>query len=376
MDHGGLDGRILRGILQHRFTTIPWLILDAGHANQALDSILKRPIDGWIGRFSDPGFLKQIESMGAPVVHLDAEEWVTHANGVWLDHRNIGAEMAAYYCDAAYATLMFASNSNHYEERERWRGFRDEARRRGRGSLWFRYDVGVMEDDSGHRHPRPETLKALMPTLPKPIGIGCANDNFALNFERTLEVSHQKIPDEIALIGVGNAPSMCDVGLPPLSSVDLPGERIGFEAAELLGRLMAGEPGPKEVRLVSPSGIVERQSSSCVALHDPLVAHAVSTMRQHLENPMSIQEIADQAGCTRKTLERRFQQVLDKSPGEQYRILRVDHARVLLKETDFQVKEVAHLCGYGKPDAFSKDFRHQTGVTPTRYRKENGPTFS
>jgi len=368
MDHGGLDGRILRGILQHRFTTIPWLLLDAGQTNQWFDQIVKRPIDGWIGRFDNQAFLKQVESMGAPIVHLDAEEMVTHANGIWVDHRKIGEKIANYYCDAAYATLLFASNSNRYDERERWQGFRDAAIKRGRGSLWFRYDIHFLVDEAGQQLKRPLYLKDLMPTLPKPIGIGCVDDLFALNYARTLEVTHQKIPDEIALIGVGNDPMICDISTPPLSSVDLPGEQIGFEAAELLGQLMMGEPAPTEVRMIPPSGIAERQSSSCVALNDPLVAHAVSIMRETINPPIPIPDIAALVGCTRKTLERKFQQALHKSPGQQYRDLRLEHARRLLRETEFQVQEIATLCGFGKADVFSKEFRKATERSPSEFR--------
>ncbi len=371
MEHGGLDGRILRGILQHRYTTVPWLLLYTGHSNQHLDYVLQRPIDGWIGRFEHPDFLKKIETFGSPIVHLEAEEMVTHANGIWVDHQKVGAEMAAYYCDAAYTTLLFASSSDQYFERERWRGFRDMAVARGRTCLWFRFDVPHLLDDKGQKHQRPDYLKDLMPTLAKPIGIGCSGDTFALHFARTLEVSHQKLPDEISLIGVGDDPMICDIASPPLSSVDIPGEQIGFEAAELLGSLMAGEDPPTVARMIPPSGIVERQSSSCVALNDPTVAHAVSLMREILNPPLSIPEIAEQTGCTRKTLERKFQQTLNKSPRQQYRELRLDHARRLLRETEFQIQEIAALCGFGKADVFSKEFKKATGTTPSEFRNLN-----
>lgn len=343
--------------------------MDAGHTSHFLEQVLQKPVDGWIGRFSNKKLLERIESIGAPVVHLDAEDMVTHAKGIWTDHLKIGEMMAEYYCKGAYTTLIFASHSGQHYEKERWFGFRNTASRFGVSSLWFRYDCMHLLTESGERIPRPRFLKDLMPTLPKPIGIACSDDNFALDYGRTLEVSQQKIPDEISLMGVGNDTMICDISNPPLSSVNLPGEQIGYEAAALLNRLMQGEAPPTHARLIPPSGIVERQSSNCVALHDQAVAHAVSIMRQDIQDPLSIPAISKRVGCTRKTLERKFQTALKKTPGEQYREIRLDHARLLLRETDLQIQEISNRCGFGKSDVFSKEFRKQTGVSPSDFRK-------
>jgi LacI family transcriptional regulator len=49
------------------------------------------------------------------------------------------------------------------------------------------------------------------------------------------------VPDEVAVIGIDNDPFLCELATPPLSSVDVGGERAGYEAAALLDRLMAGK---------------------------------------------------------------------------------------------------------------------------------------
>ena len=45
----------------------------------------------------------------------------------------------------------------------------------------------------------------------------------------------------VAVLGVDNDVTLCELADPPLSSIDQDLERIGYEAASLLDRLMAGE---------------------------------------------------------------------------------------------------------------------------------------
>ena len=78
--------------------------------------------------------------------------------------------------------------------------------------------------------------------LPRPLGIVACNDvrgHHVLDACRTLGLA---VPEEVAVVGVDNAETFCDLCDPPLSSVLPNAERIGFEAAALLDRLMRGEP--------------------------------------------------------------------------------------------------------------------------------------
>jgi len=368
----GMDGRILRGILQYRLTTIPWLLMEGGHSNSFLEELLENRLDGLIGRIDDPALLERLQQREIPLVHLSGEEWIRDSSGIWLDHEAVGRMMARYYCEAAYSSLLFATAADAYYERERWRGFHLEASRLGMPSLWYRSDIRELETQDGRRIPRPRFLKDLMPTLRKPTGVACSSDRYALDFIRTLQVSRQRIPEEIAVLGTGNDTSLCEIVYPPLSSVDLPGEQIGYEAAMLLDRLMSGDALPEQARMIGPSGIVERQSTSPIPLHDHQVAQAVSLMRENLSPLLTIQDLAELCGCSRKTLERKFQQALQKSPGQQYRELRLEHARRLLRETRLRIQEVAQHCGYGKADVFSKEFRRSSGLAPSEFRKEYG----
>ncbi len=48
------------------------------------------------------------------------------------------------------------------------------------------------------------------------------------------------MPDEVAVIGVDNDELVCDLSDPPLTSIALNTEKAGYEAAQLLDKMMAG----------------------------------------------------------------------------------------------------------------------------------------
>src|SRR5262249_14356410 len=123
-------------------------------------------------------------------------------------------------------------------------------------------------------------LAAWLQNLPKPVGVMAAHDLRALH---TLDACRRKgiaVPEQVAVIGVDNDETCCNVGDPPLSSVKLDLEEIGFTAAELLDRLMQGKSASKKLIALKPLGVVTRRSTDIVAVGDAITAQAVRYIRQ------------------------------------------------------------------------------------------------
>ena len=76
------------------------------------------------------------------------------------------------------------------------------------------------------------------------------------------------MPDEAAVLGVGNDEVYCDLSSIPLSSVRLDTYFIGYEAAAMLRRLMSGESAPLKPMLVPPVEVSTRRSTDVLALAD------------------------------------------------------------------------------------------------------------
>ncbi len=106
--------------------------------------------------------------------------------------------------------------------------------------------------------------------------------------------------------------------------------------------------------------------------HNRRLVEAVALMEQHLEEPLSLAEVARRSGVSPRQLQRLFEQQLDTSPRQWYLQLRLERARHLLTETDMDVLTVGLACGFTSGSSFSRAFRVQYGHSPRQTRRATG----
>jgi LacI family transcriptional regulator len=205
--------------------------------------------------------------------------------------------------------------------------------------------------------------------LPKPVGLMTCNDirgQQVLNACRAIGVA---VPDEVAVIGVDNDEVLCDLSDPPLSSVVPDTERIGYEAAALLARMMAGRKA-RPVISVEPAGIVTRRSTEVLAIEDRHIAGAVRFIREHACEGIDVGDVLQAVPLSRSVLERRFAAILGRSPKEEILRVRLDRAKQLLAQTDFSLPLIAEKVGLEHPEYLNVIFKRKTGTTPGKYRAQ------
>ena len=98
--------------------------------------------------------------------------------------------------------------------------------------------------------------------LPKPIAVMACNDDRGLQLLDACRRADVRVPDDVSVLGVDNDEILCGLSRPPMSSVDINVEEVGYCAAELLDRLMHGESPPGEPLLLPARGrcpAVDRQ---------------------------------------------------------------------------------------------------------------------
>jgi LacI family transcriptional regulator len=205
-------------------------------------------------------------------------------------------------------------------------------------------------------------------SLPRHIGIYTPSDLHAV---RILDACHEAkipVPDEIAILGRGNDPVVCDTVRPTLSSVDPDSRRIGFEAAKMLAQKMAGKSVPPEI-LIPPNRVAVRQSTDFIVVEDADVAQAVQFIRQHACLGIDVPRVAEEVGISRRALELKFQQHMGRAPKAEIRRVKIDYAKTLLARTEKTINAIAHQSGFPSTKYFATAFYREVGEMPNAYRK-------
>lgn len=211
-------------------------------------------------------------------------------------------------------------------------------------------------------------LAAWMQALPKPIGLLVAND---MRGQQVIDLCAElglKVPDEIAVLGVDNDEVLCELTSPPLSSVSPDCQRIGYEAARQLERLMSGRKLATTSLIIPPAGVATRRSTDVLALDDRHVAAALRHIREHACSGISVDDVLANVPLSRSSLERRFVKLVGRAPKAEILRVQLERARQLLVETDWTLAEVAERSGFRHTEHFCSLFKKKTGQTPGRFR--------
>jgi AraC family transcriptional regulator len=94
-------------------------------------------------------------------------------------------------------------------------------------------------------------------------------------------------------------------------------------------------------------------------------------VREHLERPLRIQELADHVQLSASHFCRGFKESFGSPPHEHIMRLRVELAQRLMLTTEDQLTQIALACGMADQAHLSKLFRREVGETPSSWRRRN-----
>jgi LacI family transcriptional regulator len=208
-----------------------------------------------------------------------------------------------------------------------------------------------------------------MAALPKPVGVFAVTDELASRATSGARLLGLSVPDELAILGVDNDELVCEGTNPPLSSVQVPGEAIGRQAAEWIDRMLRGESVPDEPALLDPAGVVARQSTNVLAVDDADIAEALTFIRTHANEPIQVGDVASAVGLSRRALEQRIKSAIGRTPLQEIIRQHVDRAKMLLATTDLSIAEVAAESGFTSYRRLCDVFRKHEQATPSAYRR-------
>jgi transcriptional regulator GlxA family with amidase domain len=133
---------------------------------------------------------------------------------------------------------------------------------------------------------------------------------------------------------------------------------IGATAASAMGHLdlalwIIRQTSPELASTVSRYLLADMRASQApyiipnhLAQSDPVIVRFERWSREHLRDGFSLQDAAKALSMSPRTLQRRCDAVLGKSPLAYFQDLRVEHAQSLLRREEHDVEEIAAEVGY------------------------------
>ncbi|MEM6886472.1 MAG: AraC family transcriptional regulator [Verrucomicrobiota bacterium] len=106
----------------------------------------------------------------------------------------------------------------------------------------------------------------------------------------------------------------------------------------------------------------------------PALEKADRILHTDYNEPLTLSDIAQQAGLSEAHLIRLYKSTYGMTPIKRLWDIRLKEAAQLLKETGLTTYEISYRCGFTNPQHFSKAFTRNFGMTPRKYRLKSWET--
>ena len=214
---------ILRGITRYSKDHGPWTFCKMPtyyRETIGIDGILKWAqeweADGIIGQFYNNEEVEKFTQANIPVIAQDFKERFTDIPNITGAYNETGRLGANYFLKKGFKNFAFYGFGNIVWSRERAQGFEERIQEAG-------FNVHYYE----HKDPnavdlwyyKPSALSEWLRSLPKPIALMTCDDNQGLHIAEAAKHAGIRIPDEVAVLGVDNDETICDLSETPLSAL-------------------------------------------------------------------------------------------------------------------------------------------------------------
>lgn len=105
--------------------------------------------------------------------------------------------------------------------------------------------------------------------------------------------------------------------------------------------------------------------------HPEFLNWIISHMSLHLQEPLSVADLAGRAGLSSSRFTRVFRDRFGSPPHRFLLHLRVQRAQDLLQHTSLTMRQISAQCGFSDVHHFAKMFKKVAGQTPGTYRRES-----
>ncbi|MES2791026.1 MAG: XylR family transcriptional regulator [Planctomycetota bacterium] len=324
--------------------------------------------DGILTRSGNAATYRAVTRTGVPAIELRATRFGSGLPFMGIDNVEIGRLVAQHFLDRGFRHFGVYELDTEEFFIERRDSFIRTLAERGYHCASHRQEQRT-EKPLDWELQQAELLKWIG-QLPRPVGILACTDQLGCWLLDACRRAGARVPEEIAVVGAENDESLCEMSLPPLSSVRFGGERLGYLAAQHLDALMHGKRASKPHLILPPDGIIVRQSSDVVAVSDEWLSAALSTIRLRACSGLTVQALLEEVPISRSKLERGFREILGRSPNTEINRVRLDRVKELLRDTDLNLDQIATRTGFASQHYLIDLFGRTFGLTPGAFRRQ------
>ena len=315
--------------------------------------------------------VKRVRRNGMPVVDLTVNRPDIRIPRVTSDHAAIGRLAAEHFAARDFRHAAWFSLGWTHVHTLRFDALAATCRRLGMDApLKWTYTDMAPAAHLGNWRTFARTLGARLVSAPKPLAVLTYDEADAVRLLAVCQEQSISVPEEVAILSIGNDPILCENQSVTLSSIDQNLERGGYEAAALLDRLMDGKAPPRTPLLVPPAGIVARQSTDTRAVTYPTLRRALELIGENLARPYGADQLAAALGLPRFKVDRLFASGLGRSVGAELLRQRLARVKLLLKRPELTMASIARQTGFCHAAYLTNTFKRAFGITPRAWRKQ------
>ena len=325
--------------------------------------------DGIVARANHP-LARWAIKLGVPVVNVWPSSPARHLlPGVFPDSTETGRLVAEHLLARgfrSFATLTSPKNADNHSEVE-------ELTRLIREAGFDCASAFIPQDPNRDMTSWRKTVRLIERAIDEwkpPIGVYVGQEVCG---RLVVQAGHRRgwrIPEDVAIVAGKNENTLCERPRPSLTSIEIGYDRIGYAAAELLDRLMDGQPPPAAPIRLAPHGLVVRESTDFFAVDDGLVAAALAYISANSHRRIGPNDVARAVGVETRTLQNYFRKSIKRPVATEIRRVRLERSKRELAQSERSLAAIARDVGFGTIQRLYEVFRREVGLSPGEYRRQ------
>jgi len=107
-----------------------------------------------------------------------------------------------------------------------------------------------------------------------------------------------------------------------------------------------------------------------VAINHAGITRCLDFMAKNFSEPIQMKHLVRASGMSRRGFCKAFNKTVGLNPGAALQGIRIEHAKRILVEHDFVLKQIARRCGYRSENTFCVAFQRVVGVSPKKFQRQ------